>query len=48
MRFAPAVMPMAVAMQVKVRLPGEVAIEITDASALFVASLVSALREAAL
>lgn len=46
-RFAPAVVPPTAAMQVKIRLPGEVAIEIADAGASFVAELVSELREAA-
>jgi transposase-like protein len=43
-RFAPAVVP-AVAMQIKIHLPGEVAIEIADVGASFVAALVSELRE---
>jgi len=46
-RFAPAVVLPAAAMQIKIRLPGEVAIEIADAGASFVAALVSELRETA-
>lgn len=46
-RFVPAVVPPGKAMQVKIRLPGEVAIEIAGAEASFVASLMRELRERA-
>ncbi len=45
-RFAPAVVA-ATAMRIKIQLPGEVAIEIGDVGAAFVAALVSELRETA-
>lgn len=45
-RFAPAVVP-ATALRIKIQLPGEVAIEIGDVGASFVAALVSELREMA-
>jgi transposase-like protein len=45
-RFAPAVVA-TTAMRIKIQLPGEVAIEIADAGAAFVAALISELRGAA-
>jgi transposase-like protein len=45
-RFAPAVVP-AATMQIKIRLPGEVTIEIADVGVTFVAALMSELRETA-